>query len=89
MTYSFLFIFQIVIKYIQGQPFNTTLLGERLFIEAEFPFFMLDTKQYPTNTQGKFHDFFFNETNLYPFLGDSIIIAGELFNKYRLSLNDI
>jgi hypothetical protein len=46
------------IKYIQGQPVDTHLLGERLFLEAEFPFFMLDTKQYPTTTQGKVHFLF-------------------------------
>lgn len=47
------------------------LLNKRLFLEAEFPFFMLDTQQYPTTVQG-----------------DSIVIAQELFNKYRPSLNE-
>jgi alpha-N-acetylglucosaminidase len=37
---------------IEGQPLDAKLLNERLFTEAELPFFMLDTKSYPTTTQG-------------------------------------
>ncbi|CAF3448121.1 unnamed protein product, partial [Rotaria sp. Silwood2] len=49
--------FDVVIKsLIEGHPIDSNLLGERLFLEAELPFFMLDTKTYPTNTQGKYSD---------------------------------
>ncbi|CAF1296952.1 unnamed protein product [Rotaria sordida] len=45
--------FDVVIQsLIQGHPIDSNLLGERLFLEAELPFFMLDIKNYPTNTQG-------------------------------------
>ncbi|CAF1425219.1 unnamed protein product, partial [Rotaria sordida] len=33
-------------------PIDSNLLNKRLFLEAELPFFMLDIKKYPTNTQG-------------------------------------
>ncbi|CAF5209042.1 unnamed protein product [Rotaria magnacalcarata] len=58
--------------HIQGKPVDSHLLGERLFLEAELPFFMLEAKIYPTTTRG-----------------DSIMIAQELYNKYRSTLNDI
>ncbi|CAF4750040.1 unnamed protein product [Rotaria sp. Silwood1] len=45
--------FDVVIKsLIEGHPIDSNLLGERLFLEAELPFFMLDIKKYSTNTQG-------------------------------------
>jgi hypothetical protein len=53
----FKFIFQIKTKYIQGQPVDTQLLTERLFLEVELPFYTFESKQYPTTTQGKFHPF--------------------------------
>jgi hypothetical protein len=60
MSYSLLlFIFQIQTKYIQGQPIDTGLLSQRLFLEAELPFYTFESKQYPTTTQGKFHSLFF------------------------------
>ncbi|CAF0843551.1 unnamed protein product [Rotaria sordida] len=65
--------FDVLLKsLVEGHPVDQNLLGKRLFLEAELPFFMLDTKYYPTIAQG-----------------DSIMIARELFNKYRSSLNDI
>ncbi|CAF1422691.1 unnamed protein product, partial [Rotaria sordida] len=45
--------FDVVIKsLIEGHPIDSNLLNKRLFLEAELPFFMLDIKKYPTNTQG-------------------------------------
>ncbi|CAF4014412.1 unnamed protein product, partial [Rotaria sp. Silwood1] len=38
--------------HVQGQPVDSGVLEERLFLEAELPFIMLDTKHYPTTTQG-------------------------------------
>ncbi|CAF1099936.1 unnamed protein product [Adineta steineri] len=37
---------------VEGHPLDTNLLNKRLFLEAESPFFMLDSKFYPTTTQG-------------------------------------
>jgi hypothetical protein len=54
--------------YIQGHPVNTTLLRERLFLEAELPFIMLDTKSYPTSSQGKRQVFvYYKEIFLFDF----------------------
>ena len=39
---------------------NGSVLNERLFLEAELPFFMLDTQEYPTTTQGKIRFFFYS-----------------------------
>jgi hypothetical protein len=64
-------------------------LNERLFLEAELPFFMLDTKNYPTTVQGKFCRLFFFQEFCPIFVGDAIEIACQLFKKYRPSLNDI
>ncbi|CAM4853056.1 unnamed protein product [Rotaria socialis] len=65
--------FDVILKSIvEGKPVDSHLLGERLFLEAELPFFMLEAKIYPTTTRG-----------------DSIMIARELYNKYRSTLNDI
>ncbi|CAF4022377.1 unnamed protein product, partial [Rotaria sordida] len=45
--------FDVVIKsLIEGHSIDSNLLNKRLFLEAELPFFMLDIKKYPTNTQG-------------------------------------
>ncbi|CAF4119373.1 unnamed protein product, partial [Adineta steineri] len=45
--------FDILLKcLVEGHPVNQKVLNERLFLEAELPFFMLDTKVYPTTTQG-------------------------------------
>ncbi len=62
-------------------------MNKRLFLEAEFPFFMLD-KVYPTTTQGNFRISLYFKEILYLFTGDSIMIARELFNKYRPTFND-
>ncbi|CAF2332971.1 unnamed protein product [Rotaria sp. Silwood2] len=65
--------FDVLLKsLVEGHPIDNRVLNKRLFLEAELPFFMLDTKYYPTTTQG-----------------DSIMIARELFKKYRLSLSTI
>ncbi|CAF2706893.1 unnamed protein product [Rotaria sp. Silwood2] len=65
--------FDVLLKsLVEGHPIDNRVLNKRLFLEAELPFFMLDTKYYPTTTQG-----------------DSIMIARELFKKYRLSLSNI
>ncbi|CAF3095307.1 unnamed protein product, partial [Rotaria sp. Silwood2] len=43
--------FDVVMKsLIEGHPIDPKHLGERLFLEAELLFFMLDTKKYPTTT---------------------------------------
>ncbi|CAF4019656.1 unnamed protein product, partial [Adineta steineri] len=45
--------FDILLKcLVEGHPLDWKVLNERLFLEAELPFFMLDTKVYPTTTQG-------------------------------------
>ena len=64
-------------------------MGERLFLEAELPFFMLDTQYYPTTVQGKLSDRFDRRKAFELFLGDSIAIARQLYNKYQPSLNEI
>lgn len=43
---------------------------------------MYETKQYPSTTQGKF-SLFFIEDDYYSSLGDSIILARQLFDKYN------
>ncbi len=63
-------------------------MNERLFLEAELPFFMLDTQYYPTTTQGNFH-ILVHFKEMFIHIGDSIMIVRELFNKYRSSLNEI
>lgn len=66
------------------------MLSERLFVEGELPFFMLDTRQYPTTTQGKISDRFDRQKNFsFYFQGDSITIVRQLFNKYSSSLAKI
>ena len=66
---------------------DTSLLSERLFLEAELPFFMLDTKSYPTTAQGKFFSLeIFNSKN--DISGDSITIVRQLYNKYHSSLDE-
>ncbi|UJR13358.1 hypothetical protein I4U23_000375 [Adineta vaga] len=46
--------FDILVKsLVEGVPIDQKVLNERLFLEAELPFFMLDTKTYPTTTQEK------------------------------------
>jgi hypothetical protein len=65
-------------------------LGERLFLEAELPFFMLDTRNYPITTQGTYSCLIaLRKKEDFLFIGDSIIIARQLFNKYHSSLNNI
>ncbi|CAF1477286.1 unnamed protein product [Adineta ricciae] len=45
--------FDVLVKcLLEGIPVDTNLLHKRLFFEAELPFFMLDTKIYPTSTRG-------------------------------------
>ncbi|CAF1684458.1 unnamed protein product, partial [Adineta ricciae] len=45
--------FDIVLKsLVDGVPIDKKVLNERLFLEAELPFFMLETKTYPTTEQG-------------------------------------
>jgi hypothetical protein len=39
---------------MQGHPIDPQLLNRRLFVEAELPFFDLDSKYYPPTTQGNF-----------------------------------
>ncbi|UJR34018.1 hypothetical protein I4U23_021432 [Adineta vaga] len=45
--------FDVLLKsLIEGIPVDTNVLHKRLFFEAELPFFMLDTKSYPTSPKG-------------------------------------
>ncbi len=62
-------------------------MNRRLFLEAELPFFMLDTQYYPTTTQGNSR-MLVHLKEMFIHIGDSIMIVRELFNKYRPSLND-